>query len=389
MEGDELRILSPFHARSDNPHLACSTPNDPSSPSPSHRKPPAAAPPHPTSPAHSAGSRSGDDAAALPLSLQQNLACCPRSPRRPGFAEPAAEVPSLQPPQQAVLCHSPHQNRPSSPASEGGCGAMAASPRGLPPPHAQAAVPVAVVGLWRRGGATLGMLRRIATDPQLQLLSLWWAAVYGPVLIFAESYITNVYQEVDASQEYNGHVDAVAALARIAGALCAPLLQPLAARRPGVAHGLWLAAAAVCVAAVAGSASLMAAYVWYTAAVALLQLQLCVVQAESAAAVAGAEYTALFGLNQLATLLLQGVFQVCCRSLERACPCVCMMLDVWRKGTPSECMAASCVRHRLGICAFVGCARGDWRCLHYVYTVLPWMASSLRESCRRACKPVA
>lgn len=164
--------------------------------------------------------------------------------------------------------------------------------------------------MWRSDGVTLGVLRRIAADPRLLLLSVWWATVYGPVLIFVESYITNVYEEVDSTQEHNGHVDAAAALARIVGALCAPVLQPVAARCPGAAHGLWLAVVAACVAGVARSGSLLAAYAGYVAAVALLQLQLCVVQAESAAAVAGADYTALFGVNQLATLLLQCALQV-------------------------------------------------------------------------------
>lgn len=267
---------------------------------------------------------------------------------------------------------------------------MATSPRWLPSPRAQVAVPVEVTGLWRRGGVTLGMIRRIAAEPRLQLLSLWWAAVYGPVLIFAESYITNVYQEVDASQEYNGHVDAVVALARIAGALCAPLLQPLAARRPWAAHGVWLAAAAGCVAAVAGSRSLLAAYVWYTAAVALLQLQLCVVQAESAAAVAGAEYTALFGLNQLATLLLQGAFQVCCRRMGLVPPSVCMMFAVSRepKPSPSDCMASSCVRHSAARGSSHTCGQREWRFRCCAHAVLRWLVSTLWMSCRQACKPV-
>lgn len=313
-------MLPPCQPRSDY--------NLPSSPSPiatapsqhhALRPPPIATPAPTISPTHSASIGSADGTGTFLLKtphLQDRPPQSPSSPLCRASMERSEGGPRLQTPphlpHQPLLGSTPRHLVAASPVSEielsRACSAVA--PLRLPAsPRAHAAVPVEVTGMWRRGGVTLGVLRRIAAEPRLQLLSFWWAAVYGPVFIFAESYITNVYEQVDAGQDYNGHVDAAAALARIAGALCAPLLQPLAAKRPGVAHGAWLAGAAACIAAIAGAGSLFAVYAWYIAAVALLQLQLCVVQAESAAAVAG-EYTALFGLNQLATLLLQAAFQV-------------------------------------------------------------------------------
>eukprot|EP00892_Ulva_mutabilis_P005204 jgi/Ulvmu1/3055/UM015_0095.1 len=241
----------------------------------------------------------------LPCSSPRNLSA-PDEPTPADLCD-AAKPHSCTTPRPFTSPRQPQHPSPCASEVVGSCGDASTLPvQQLAPPPAP---PVQVTGMGLRNGATLGKLRRVAADPRLLLLSVWWAAVYGPVLIFVESYITNVYEEVDATRDYNGHVDAAAALARIGGALCAPLLRPAAVRRPGAAHGVWLAVVAACIAALSRSGGLLAAYAWYVVVVTLLQAQVCVVQAESAAAVAGDDYSALFGLNQLATLLLQCVLQ--------------------------------------------------------------------------------
>jgi Reduced folate carrier len=149
------------------------------------------------------------------------------------------------------------------------------------------------------------LLHAVARTPRLALLATWWVTVVGPVMIFTESYCSNVFSEIDALVEHNGHVEAAAALARVAGAMVAPQLQPAAAARPAAAHASLLLVVAATLFGLAGSSTLGAAYVSYVAAMGLLQVQLCVVQTESALLVSPSDAAPLFGVLSLCTLLLQ------------------------------------------------------------------------------------
>lgn len=110
--------------------------------------------------------------------------------------------------------------------------------------------------------------------------------------------------------EYNGHVEAAAALARVIGAALAPALQPLAAAQPGNVHCAWLVAVACCLLSLATSSSLLSAYAWYVCIMGMLQLQMCVVQAQAAALVSAADVGPLFGMLALSSITLQSFGQV-------------------------------------------------------------------------------
>jgi hypothetical protein len=118
------------------------------------------------------------------------------------------------------------------------------------------------------------------------------------------------FAEINDKVEHNGHVEAAAALARIAGAAVAPFMQPLAAARPGTVHCAWLLAVASCVLALACSSSLLAAYAWYVVVMGMLQLQLCVVQAQAAILVFTVDAAQLFGILHLCSILMQSLGQV-------------------------------------------------------------------------------
>ena len=118
------------------------------------------------------------------------------------------------------------------------------------------------------------------------------------------------FAEIDDEVEYNGHVEAAAALARVLGSVMAPALQPLATARPGTVHCTWLLAVSCCLLALACSSSLFAAYAWYVCIMGMLQVQLCVVQAQAAALVAAVDVAPLFGILALCTITLQSSGQV-------------------------------------------------------------------------------
>jgi Reduced folate carrier len=144
----------------------------------------------------------------------------------------------------------------------------------------------------------------------LGLLALWWVAMYCPVMIFVESYCTNLFQEVDASREYNGHVEAGASLFRAAAALLALPVRRLFRSHVAAAHAVWTAAVAAGVLIMARSTTLAAAYLLYWLVMSLLQLQLCVVQAHSAQLLPSSDYASLFSILTLFSLILQAAFQV-------------------------------------------------------------------------------
>jgi hypothetical protein len=117
-------------------------------------------------------------------------------------------------------------------------------------------------------------------------------------------------EEIIDNVEHNGHVEAAAALARVLGAALAPALQPLAASQPGTVHCAWLLAAACCVLSLACSSSLLTAYAWYVVIMGMLQLQLCLVQAQAAILVSTGDAAPLFGVLTLGSITMQTLGQV-------------------------------------------------------------------------------
>lgn len=132
---------------------------------------------------------------------------------------------------------------------------------------------------------------------------LWLFFVHKPQ---KRSFFTEINEEV----EHNGHVEAAAALARVLGAALSPALQPLAAAQPGTVHCTWLIAVACCVLSLACSSSLLSAYAWYVTVMGMLQLQLCVVQAQAAILVSAVDAAPLFGMLTLCSITLQSFGQV-------------------------------------------------------------------------------
>jgi Reduced folate carrier len=153
-------------------------------------------------------------------------------------------------------------------------------------------------------------LRMLAAHPQLALLALWWAAMSGPVFAFVESYATNLFQEIDSASEWNGHAVAVSCAAMAAGAAVSTAAFPALQRRPAAFLTVSTGITAAALAALACVRTILPAYAVYVSVVALLQLQLCAVQAAAALALPSAEYGQLFAVLSLVTLVLQASAQV-------------------------------------------------------------------------------
>jgi hypothetical protein len=49
------------------------------------------------------------------------------------------------------------------------------------------------MGMRFQTGSLSNVVRRVFSNPHLLLLSLWWVAVNGPVMIFTESYCSNLF----------------------------------------------------------------------------------------------------------------------------------------------------------------------------------------------------
>ena len=186
------------------------------------------------------------------------------------------------------------------------------------------------LGAWLKGygGA-------VCSSPLLATLALWWIAMYNPVYIFAQSYETNLFDEIDAASEWNGHVVAAASLLSAAAAATAPAVARAAARRAFAFHAGLTAAAAAALLALAAARSLLPAYVLYGAAVATMRLQLCIVQASAAAELGGGRYAQLFAVNALASLTLQSLAQV-----RETTPCLADTGPLWP--APGSCTPHTC-----------------------------------------------
>ena len=152
---------------------------------------------------------------------------------------------------------------------------------------------------------------QLGARPRLLLLALWWVAVTSPVFDFVESYGTNLFQEVDASVDANGHVIVLACAATAAAAALAPAVFATARHHPTACHAAGTAAAAALIAALSRARHLWSAYVLWVLALAALQLQACVVQADTAHALADAQRGGAFAALALLSLLVQAILQVC------------------------------------------------------------------------------
>lgn len=124
-------------------------------------------------------------------------------------------------------------------------------------------------------------LKHCYSSAPLALLSAWWAlgSVAG---FYTEDYGTNLFADIDARQEANGHVTFVTRLLCTAAALLVIRLE-----RPVAATGLWLyvagtALAGVSIAGLASARGLGAAYAAYVAALTVLQFCTCALYAQCA-----------------------------------------------------------------------------------------------------------
>lgn len=182
---------------------------------------------------------------------------------------------------------------------------------------------------WMHGGTVSRVLGKVGGNRHLLFLSLWWVAVSGPVMVFTESFCSNLFAEIDDAVEHNGHVEALAALSRILGAALAPAVQPLAIGQPATVHISWLLASACCILSLACSASLLQAYTWYIAGMGMMQLQLCLVQAQAALLVSRVDAAALFGTLTLGSITLQSVFQVLLQASGWAAQTQFLVVGLW------------------------------------------------------------
>jgi hypothetical protein len=93
-------------------------------------------------------------------------------------------------------------------------------------------------------------------------------------------------------------------------ALSAPMLAAVTNAAGVRFHAGWTLGVAGAVFALAYTRVLLVAYALYALTMSALQLQLCLVQAQSALLLPSADYSTLFGVSTTATLLLQSGQQV-------------------------------------------------------------------------------
>lgn len=170
------------------------------------------------------------------------------------------------------------------------------------------------VTAWREYQVTLIAMWRIT--PLFQR-TLWWLLIVGPVMYFVEDYAMNLFDAIDSDVEYNGHVTALCRLSMSAAALAAPTLAR-AAQAAGMGfHAAWTLGVAGLVFALAWTRALFVAYAVYALTMSVLQMQLCLVQGESAALLPSDDYSTLFGVITTGTLLLQSAQQAVLQSLRQ------------------------------------------------------------------------
>jgi hypothetical protein len=147
--------------------------------------------------------------------------------------------------------------------------------------------------------------------PGLLVLVVWWITMHGPVLIFIESYNTNLFLEINPDWETNGHAIAGSSAAMAAAAAAASTIFRYTSGQWFKLLACTTVVAALVVLALSVSRYVVAAYVLNALACSLIRLQLCIVQGMVAERLDGAEYASLFAVNTFLSLALQTVLQVC------------------------------------------------------------------------------
>jgi hypothetical protein len=163
--------------------------------------------------------------------------------------------------------------------------------------------------------------RQLRSHPRLGMLTLWWVTMQSPTFIFLQSYATNLFEDIDPKSEWNGHVTAASSVLMAGAALAAPRLFAAIKRHPSLFHVMACSVVATGVACLGLSRTVLQAYMLYSGVMALLQLQLCIVQADVAHELESGQYGGLFAVNALLSLILQSAAQVC-RSWPEVCDAV-------------------------------------------------------------------
>ncbi|XP_024533258.1 thiamine transporter 1-like [Selaginella moellendorffii] len=146
------------------------------------------------------------------------------------------------------------------------------------------------------------------SNRSLQLLSLWWAFQLGGTAMI-ENYGTNLFDAVDPTSIYNGHV-----IAATQGASCvAALIAVPASRYTSKAGGLLYAGGSgltwlLCV-VLSRSKSLWIVHAAYILCVALNKFLLCILYVQCARFLSHGHFIFLFSLNAVAALLVQSSLQ--------------------------------------------------------------------------------
>ena len=226
-------------------------------------------------------------------------------------------------------------------------------------------------------------LRCCYSTPALRLLSAWW--VLGALAgAYCENYGTNMFYEIDATADENGHVTFVTRSLCCIAALAAIRAEAAVARAGAGVYAAGTAGAGLALASLAGAQRLLSAYASYAAALTVLQFCTCVLYAQCAHALDDAAGDAapalpppeateapladapvrsgaprgrlavLFGANATAALALQTAVQAGAEAV-RAPPRVQFALLAWCVLTstcicgvaPSDAMCA-CAAMRLG-----------------------------------------
>ncbi|EFJ26701.1 hypothetical protein SELMODRAFT_441875 [Selaginella moellendorffii] len=158
-----------------------------------------------------------------------------------------------------------------------------------------------------KGLATV--VRETWENPFVQLLSIWWAFdVAGYAM--ASTYMLNLFEAIDSTSIYSGHVMAATEITNFIAALCAIPLSVLVARDAGIAY---YTAGSVLIGVLLLSmpytATLWVAYPGFIVIVGINRILVCIVHVQCARFLANKEYVLLFSLNTLAGRILQSVFQ--------------------------------------------------------------------------------
>jgi hypothetical protein len=168
-----------------------------------------------------------------------------------------------------------------------GCGtafSLALPADAAPAPSHGAAADAPASALARVAAAAASLraeLRACYATRPLRLLAFWWVA--GSVAgSFTENYGTNLFFDIDPSDDANGHVTFVTRSLCCIAALAAVRLERGASEGGALTLAGGVAVAGVAIGALASATSLLPAYCAYAAALTALQFCTCVLYAQSA-----------------------------------------------------------------------------------------------------------